>query len=83
MQATAHTEIFVPLEGVINLTEQIDRIQKDINKTRAEFEKVEKKLNNPKFMQNAPDDVVAEVKGKAEDFGKKLESLNLMLENFQ
>lgn len=83
LQATAHTEIFVPLEGVIDLSEQIDRIQKDIDKTKVEFEKYSKKLNNPKFMENAPSDVVAEVKEKAADYTKKLESLNTMLESFQ
>lgn len=83
MQATAHTEIFIPLEGVIDLNEQIARIRKDIDRTKAEYEKVEKKLKNPKFMENAPADVVTEVKEKAHDFGKKLESLNMMLENFQ
>jgi valyl-tRNA synthetase len=83
MQATGHTEVFIPLEGVIDLQEQVERIQKDINKTQKEFEKVEKKLKNPKFVENAPEHVIEEVKEKATGFEEKLKSLTTMLENFQ
>jgi valyl-tRNA synthetase len=83
MQATGHTEVFVPLEGVIDLQEQVNRIQKDIDKTQKEFEKFEKKLKNPKFVENAPEHVIEEVKEKATGFEEKLKSLNTMLENFQ
>jgi valyl-tRNA synthetase len=50
-------------------------IKKDIEKTQKEYEKVEKKLKNPKFIENAPDDVVAEVKEKALNFEEKIKSL--------
>jgi valyl-tRNA synthetase len=83
MQATAHTEIYLPLEGVIDLSEQVDRIKKDIEKTQKEYEKVSKKLQNPKFVENAPDDVVEEVKLKASDFEEKIKSLENRLESFQ
>jgi valyl-tRNA synthetase len=83
MQATSHTEIFLPLEGVIDLSEQVNKIKKDIEKTQKEFEKVEKKLKNPKFIENAPDDVVAEVKEKALNFEEKIKSLENRLESFQ
>lgn len=80
--ATAHTEIFIPLEGLIDINEQINRIKKDMEKTQNEYKKVESKLNNANFMQNAPDDVVVEVKEKAKAFQEKLSSLNEILNSF-
>jgi len=61
----------------------VNRIKKDMEKTKAEYSKVEGKLNNTNFMQNAPDEVKAEVKEKAKLFQDKLTSLNEMLDSFQ
>ncbi|MBD65192.1 MAG: valine--tRNA ligase [Halobacteriovoraceae bacterium] len=83
MKATAQTEIFVPLEGVVNLDEFIDRLKKDKDKTQKEFDKVSKKLSNPKFAENAPEDVVAKVKAEADEFKEKLTSIENSLTQFQ
>jgi valyl-tRNA synthetase len=80
--ATTHTEIFIPLEGLIDINEQINRIKKDIEKTQNEYKKVEGKLNNQNFMANAPEEVRAEVQEKAKMFQDKLQSLNQILETF-
>jgi valyl-tRNA synthetase len=80
--ATTHTEIFIPLEGLIDINEQIGRIKKDMEKTKNEYQKVESKLNNQNFMNNAPEEVRLEVKEKAQLFQDKLQSLNQILESF-
>ncbi len=80
--ATAHTEIFIPLEGIIDLNEQVNRIKKDMEKTQAEYKKVESKLNNQNFMANAPEEVRAEVNEKAKMYQDKLQSLNTLLDSF-
>jgi valyl-tRNA synthetase len=80
--ATAHTEIFMPLEGLIDLTEQVNRIKKDMEKTQSEYKKVESKLNNQNFMNNAPEEVRTEVQEKARMFQDKIKSLTNILESF-
>ena len=80
--ATAHTEIFIPLEGLIDINDQINRIKKDIEKTQAELTKVEAKLNNEKFMSNAPEAVQSDVREKAKLHQDKLASLNEILATF-
>jgi valyl-tRNA synthetase len=80
--ATTHTEIFIPLEGLIDINEQVNRIKKDMEKTQNEYKKVESKLNNQNFMSNAPEEVRAEVQEKAKMFSDKLLSLNQILESF-
>ena len=83
MGATTHTEVFLPLEGVIDLADQISRLQKELKKVEKEFTKYDKKLNNEKFMSNAPDEVVVEVREKHNEFEGKLKSIQDNLENFK
>ena len=83
MKATSHTEVFLPLEGVIDLEVFIERLKKDKDKAQKEVDKIENKLKNPQFVKNAPDDVVEKVKAEARDFQEKLTSINNSLENFQ
>lgn len=81
MKATTHTDIFLPLEGVINIDEYKEKLQRDLKKVEAEFLKVDKKLKNPKFMDNAPDDVVVQVKEKAQGLGEQLNSIKDSLQS--
>jgi len=81
--ATLHAEIFLPLEGLIDINEQIARIKKDMDKTKSDFQKNEAKLNNKNFIQNAKPEVIAEVKEKADQLYEKLNSLKLILESFE
>ena len=83
MKATGHTEVFIPLEGVIDIQTFITKLESDKKKAEKEFEKVDKKLKNPKFIENAPDDIVEKVKAEASEFKEKLDSINSSLENFQ
>jgi valyl-tRNA synthetase len=80
--ATSHTEIFIPLEGLIDINDQVNRIKKDIEKTQGELTKVEAKLNNEKFMSNAPKEVQDDVREKAKTAQDKLRSLNEILATF-
>lgn len=81
--ATTHSEIFIPLEGLIDINDQVNRIKKDLEKTQADYNKVEAKLSNVKFMANAPEEVRIEVTEKAKLFQDKLNSLNDILQSFQ
>ncbi len=83
MKASAHTEVFIPLEGIIDLDVFIQKLKNDQIKAQKEFDKVDKKLSNPKFVENAPEDVVEKVKAEAADFQEKLNSINASLDNFQ
>ena len=83
MGATAHTEIFIPLEGVIDIEEQVTRLEKDLEKTQSAWSKFDKKLSNPKFVDNAPPEVVAENKEKANAMKEKIESIQQSLNLFK
>jgi len=47
-------ELFLPLDGLIDVAAEKTRIQKEIEKHDAEILKVEQKLANPSFTQKVP-----------------------------
>jgi valyl-tRNA synthetase len=82
MSATSFAEIFLPLEGVIDLGEQIKRIEKELAKTVLDHSKVDAKIKNENFMKNAPEEVRKEVRTKEAEFLAKIESLRNNLAQF-
>ena len=51
-------EIFVPLKGNIDITQEVSRLEKAVIKATQEKSLLEKKLGNDKFMSNAPANVI-------------------------
>ena len=77
------TEIYVPLEGLIDLEKERKRIQKEIKKMQGYLKSTEKKLANEKFVQNAPDDIVEKERQKKRDAESNLEKLKKQLVEFE
>ncbi len=68
-------EVFLPLEGMIDIEETIARLEKELKKLDYEVERVEKKLSNPGFVQKAPAHIVEEEKRKGEEYREKREKV--------
>jgi hypothetical protein len=56
----------LPLKGVIDLSAERARLEKEIAKADADIKRVDAKLGNEKFVANAPEDIVEEEKEKRE-----------------
>jgi valyl-tRNA synthetase len=80
---TTFAEIFLPLEGVIDIKAHINKIQKELQKVENDYQKMEKKLTNENFLKSAPEKVVLEVKERALALERQLESLKLNLKRFE
>jgi valyl-tRNA synthetase len=52
----------IPLEGLIDVVSEIARLEKTMQKLGKELGGLRGRLNNPKFVASAPDDVVAEAR---------------------
>ena len=52
-------EVYVPLEGVVDLEEEKGRLRKELERLGRELERLDGKLNNPAFLAKAPKAVVA------------------------
>ena len=57
----------LPLKGVIDLAAERARLAKEMQKADADIARSDAKLNNPKFMERAAEDVVEEEKEKREE----------------
>jgi len=54
----------LPLKGVIDLSAEKTRLNKEISKADADIKRVDAKLSNEKFVANAPEEIVEEEKEK-------------------
>ncbi|MBA4537209.1 valine--tRNA ligase [Bacillus aquiflavi] len=64
-------EIILPLEGLINVEEEIARLNKELEKLNKEVERVQKKLSNEGFLKKAPEKVINEERAKEKDYMEK------------
>ncbi|MBQ0138141.1 MAG: valine--tRNA ligase [Kurthia sp.] len=64
-------EIFMPLEGLLNIEEEIARLEKELDKWNKEVKRVQGKLKNEKFVASAPEAVVAAEREKETDYLEK------------
>lgn len=64
-------ELFLPLAGLIDIAQEIARLEKEIQHLNSEVERVEKKLNNPGFVSKAPEKVIEEERAKLADYSDK------------
>ncbi len=74
-------EIFIPLEGLINLDIEKERLQKEIKRLEGALIGVNKKLNNERFVNNAPKEVVEKEKAKKTDWENSLNKLKSILDD--
>jgi valyl-tRNA synthetase (EC 6.1.1.9) len=58
------TKVLIPLAGLIDKAEEMQRIDKNISQVEQEIKRAEGKLNNEKFTANAPEQVVASEREK-------------------
>jgi valyl-tRNA synthetase len=56
----------LPLKGVIDLSAEKARLDKELSKADADIKRVDAKLGNEKFVANAPEEIVEEEKEKRE-----------------
>lgn len=68
-------EIFVPVEGLIDVPKEIGRIEKELLKIDDELKKLELKIKNPSFLEKAPDAVISKNKMQYESMLEKREKL--------
>ncbi|MCD2256478.1 valine--tRNA ligase [Lactobacillus sp. CC-MHH1034] len=68
-------EIFVPLAELINIDDEIARLEKEAEKWQKEIDFVDRKLGNENFVKKAPEAVVNEQKEKRTDYEGKLKAV--------
>ncbi len=76
-------ELFLPLEGLIDVAAEKTRLTKELEKIESEISKVEQKLNNPTFAQKVPATVLEEHKQRLVEWQAKREHAKAALAALQ
>ncbi|HXT41511.1 MAG TPA: valine--tRNA ligase [Candidatus Angelobacter sp.] len=76
-------ELFMPLEGLVDVEAERTRLKKELMKIEAEIEKAQAKLNNPAFTEKAPPNVLEEHKKRLAEWQAKRQQVKAALESLQ
>jgi valyl-tRNA synthetase len=74
-------EFFIPMEGAIDVEKEKAEIQKELDYTKGFLNSVMKKLDNERFVQNAPEKVIEMERKKQADAEAKIKTLEDSLAN--
>ena len=80
---SGENEVFIPLAGMIDLSVERERLRKAIDNKEKFVVSVHKKLQNEKFVANAPEAVVAKEREKAKQAELELERLQANLRDLE
>ncbi len=76
-------EYFIPISGAINVEDEIKKLTEELTYTQGFLKSVQKKLQNERFVNNAPDQVIANEKKKEADAEAKIATLKSSLASLQ
>ncbi len=75
--------LFVSLEGIVDFKKEEQRLEKEILKLAKELSAVSNKLQNENFLNKAPEEIVAKVRGKHDSLEQKKTKLENNLEKIR
>ncbi len=78
---TADAQIYLPMNELVDLDAEKERLTKELEKAQKDLAFFEKKLNNPGFVNNAPAAVVEKDRASAEKIKDKINLLEESLKN--
>jgi valyl-tRNA synthetase len=74
-------EYFVPIVGAINIEEEVAKLTEELKYTQGFLKSVQGKLKNERFVNNAPDQVIAIERQKEADAIAKIETIKTSLKS--
>jgi valyl-tRNA synthetase len=83
MVRTEMGDLFLPLEGLIDIDAEKARLQKELERIETEVVKAEQKLSNPAFVQKAPPAVLAEHQKRLAEWQSKRDHAKSALETLR
>ncbi|MCQ2145367.1 MAG: valine--tRNA ligase [Bacteroidales bacterium] len=77
------SKVFVELAGLVNVAEEIEKLEKELAYYQGFLNSVRKKLSNEKFVAGAPEAVVANERKKEADALSKIENIEASLKSLK
>lgn len=76
-------EVILPIEGLIDMDKELERLEKDLQKWQKELDRVNKKLSNDNFVNKAPEHVINEEKEKQVKYQEKYDGVKARIEQLK
>ncbi|MBH9621740.1 valine--tRNA ligase [Staphylococcus pseudintermedius] len=76
-------EVILPIEGLIDMDKELERLEKDLQKWQKELDRVNKKLSNENFVNKAPEHVINEEKEKQVKYQGKYDGVKARIEQLK
>ena len=74
-------KVILPLEGLIDMDKEIERLEKELDKLQKELDRVDKKLSNENFVNKAPEKIINEERENNKNIKKNIMVLKTELNN--
>lgn len=76
-------ELYLPLAGLIDIEQEIARLEKELTALNGEVERVQKKLSNKGFVEKAPAQVIEQERAKEADYLEKQAKVKARIEELK
>ena len=76
-------EVYMPFEDLVDIKEEIERLEKEKEKLQSEVLRGEKMLSNPGFINKAPEEKVQQEKEKLENYKQALKAVEERLNSMK
>lgn len=76
-------EVVLPLEGLIDMDKEIERLEKELDKWQKELDRVNKKLANENFVNKAPEKIINEERAKQTQYQEKFDGVKSRIEQLK
>jgi valyl-tRNA synthetase len=76
-------DVIVPLEGVVDIDEEVKRINKSVEKIQKDIGMLAGKLSNENYVKNAPEEIVTADKALIAQFKAQMTKLTDSLSRLQ
>ncbi len=73
---TGEAKLYMPMEQLVDLAQERARVEKELAKAQKDLGMIQNKLSNPKFVERAPENVVAGEREKEAKLVKLIEQLS-------
>ena len=71
----ANATVYIPFAELVDISQEIERLEKEEKKLQGELARVNGMLNNEKFISEAPEAKIAEEKAKLEKYTQMMEQV--------
>ncbi len=79
----AGAEVYIPLEDLIDIEKEIERLEKEMKNLQKELNRVNGKLSNEGFVSKAPESVIEEERGKLAKYQEMFDKVEQRLKGLK